>query len=103
MKTINIGIEIDLYVYMADNGTLNPPTIRQLLDYCKEHSNSLGSPLTYYRTNEIKTIVYKLKVEEKLHTDLMKKAKNYGMSLVDYTAFIINSLYKDFEREVINE
>ena len=103
MKTINIGIVIKQYVRMSHNATLNPVDMRSLLDYCNERRNKVGSPLTYYRANDHETIVYRLKVDEKIHSDLTNGAKKYGITLVDYTAFLIASLYEQFYKELINE
>ena len=102
MKSVNIGVDLALYNYMADNGTLNATIVRELLEYCDNNSHEIGqSPLGYLQSNrDRQTAIYRLRIDEELHRSLMSKRK--ALSFIDYTAYLLNNLYKEFEEVVIN-
>ena len=103
MKSVTIGIDLELYNKMSDDGTLNPTTVRKLLEYCNDNSDRIEqSPILYVKILDTikKTVPYRLRLDEDLHKALM--AKKDELSYIEYTAYLLNNLYREFVGVVIN-
>ena len=101
MKSVTIGIDLELYSKMADDGTLNPAVVRKLLEYCNDNSKSIEvPPLLYVVNNEMKTVPYRLRLDDELHKALM--SKKGALSYIEYIAYLLNNLYSEFVEVVIN-
>ena len=102
MKSVTIGIDLDLYSKMADDGTLNPTAVRKLLEYCNDNSEHIEEPPVLYVKiyNTMQTVPYRLRLDEDLHKALMSKKGE--LSYIEYTAYLLNNLYSEFVEVVIN-
>ena len=86
MQSVTIGIDLELYTKMSDDGTLNPAMVRMLLAYCNDNSGTIEDPpLLYVKIkNNMKTVPYRLRLGGNLHKSLMSKKGE--LSYIDYTA-----------------
>ena len=102
MKSVTIGIDLELYSKMADDGTLNPTAVRKLLEYCNDNTERIEEPPVLYVKiyNSMKTVPYRLRLDGDLHKALM--AKKGELSYIEYTAYLLNNLYSEFVEVVIN-
>ena len=102
MKSVTIGIDLELYTKMTDDGTLNPTAVRKLLEYCNDNSEHIEEPpVLYVRIkNKMTAVPYRLRLDEDLHKSLMSKKAE--LSYIEYTAYLLNNLYSEFVEVVIN-